>query len=67
MDAIAATHGKTLAQVAINWLSTNEEVSIIPIPGMKTAKQAADNLGALGWALTREERARIHEAEQLTR
>jgi aryl-alcohol dehydrogenase-like predicted oxidoreductase len=33
MDKIAAARGKTLAQTAINWLLTNEEVYIIPIPG----------------------------------
>jgi aryl-alcohol dehydrogenase-like predicted oxidoreductase len=59
MDEIAAAHEKTLAQIAINWLLTNEEVCIIPIPGMKNIKQVKDNIGALGWKMTREERSAL--------
>ncbi|MDR1262359.1 MAG: aldo/keto reductase [Oscillospiraceae bacterium] len=67
MDAIAAAHGKTLAQVAINWLLTNEDVNVIPIPGMKNIRQVNDNLGALSWKLTKEERNRIDIAEMESR
>jgi aryl-alcohol dehydrogenase-like predicted oxidoreductase len=63
MDKIAAAHEKTLAQVAINWLSTNEDVNVIPIPGMKNTRQVVDNLGALSWKLTKEERDLIDKAE----
>jgi aryl-alcohol dehydrogenase-like predicted oxidoreductase len=63
MDAIAAARGKTLAQVAINWLLTNEDVNVIPIPGMKNIRQVSDNLGALSWKLTKEERNCIDMAE----
>jgi aryl-alcohol dehydrogenase-like predicted oxidoreductase len=59
MDEIATTHGKTLAQVAINWLLTNEEICIIPIPGMKNIKQVNDNIGALNWKMTKEERSAL--------
>ena len=61
LDEIASKHNKTLAQVAINWLLTNEEVCIIPIPGMKNVRQVNDNIGALGWRLTKEERLHINE------
>ncbi|MDR1329002.1 MAG: aldo/keto reductase [Oscillospiraceae bacterium] len=61
MGEIASAHGKTLAQVAINWLATNEEVGVIPIPGMKSVKQVGDNADALGWSMTKEERERIDE------
>lgn len=67
MDEIANTHEKTLAQVAINWLLTNDEVCVIPIPGMKNIRQVNDNLGALGWRLTEEERKCINKAEVETR
>ena len=60
MEEIAEAHGKTMAQVAINWLLTNDDITVIPIPGMKNAKQVRDNLGALEWRLTREERSRIN-------
>jgi len=67
MDEIANAHGKTLAQVAINWLATNDELCVIPIPGMKNIRQVNDNLGALGWCLTQEERSLIDKAEIETR
>jgi aryl-alcohol dehydrogenase-like predicted oxidoreductase len=60
MDAIAVTHSKTLAQVAINWLLTNDEVRVIPIPGMKSLKQVGDNIGALNWAMTKGERESLN-------
>jgi aryl-alcohol dehydrogenase-like predicted oxidoreductase len=62
MDAVAAAREKTLAQIAVNWLLTNPEVSIIPIPGMKTKRQVVDNVGALGWAMTGQERQLIDTA-----
>ena len=48
---------KTPAQVALNWLIC--QGNVIPIPGAKTAKQARDNAGALGWQLTAEEVAEL--------
>ncbi|KAH7538297.1 hypothetical protein FEM48_Zijuj03G0184500 [Ziziphus jujuba var. spinosa] len=41
-----------LGQVAINWCISK---GTIPIPGIKTVKQAEENLGALGWRLGSEE------------
>lgn len=41
--------GKSNAQVALNWVIAK---GAIPIPGAKTADQAMENLGALGWSLT---------------
>jgi pyridoxine 4-dehydrogenase len=63
LDEIAKVHNKTLAQVAINWLITTEEVCVIPIPGVRNIRQANDNIGALGWSLTKEDRALINKAE----
>jgi aryl-alcohol dehydrogenase-like predicted oxidoreductase len=43
-------HGrKTPGQVALNWLISK---GALPIPGVKNAAQAEENLGALGWRLT---------------
>ncbi len=67
MESIAAAHGKTIAQVAINWLITQERVKVVPIPGVRSVKQAKDNAGALGWALTAEERAAMNRVEEATR
>jgi len=55
-------HGKTPAQVALNWLVCQDEV--IPIPGAKTAAQATQNAGALGWSLEAAELAQLEQASR---
>lgn len=45
-------HEKTPAQLALNWVIRK---GALPIPGVKTVNQAAQNLGALGWKLSDEE------------
>lgn len=67
MEQIANTHGKTIAQVALNWLISTEDVHVLPIPGTKSVKQAHDNSGAADWKLTPEERHLICTAEEATR
>lgn len=52
LEKIAAEHGKTIAQVSLNWLVTNPEVQVFPIPGTRNVKQAKSNLGAVGWCLS---------------
>ena len=56
-----AQGGKTLAQVALNWTICK---GTLPIPGAKNAKQAQDNLGALGWRLTEAEVAALDDASE---
>jgi aryl-alcohol dehydrogenase-like predicted oxidoreductase len=51
--------GKTLAQVALNWVIYK---GALPIPGAKTLKQMEQNLGALHWGLSDAEVARLDEA-----
>jgi aryl-alcohol dehydrogenase-like predicted oxidoreductase len=51
--------GKTNAQVALNWLIAK---GTLPIPGAKTAAQAQENAGALGWSLTEDQIARLDRA-----
>lgn len=63
MHTIAAEHHKTMAQVALNWLLCKPG-TVIPIPGAKTAKQASDNAGALGWRLSEEEVERLDHASR---
>ena len=53
---------RTPAQVALNWLICQN--GVIPIPGAKTAKQAAENAGALGWHLSQDE---VNQLELMTR
>ena len=52
-------YGKTVAQVALNWLARNPEV--IPIPGAKNAVQAKANAEALSFELSADEAARLDE------
>lgn len=47
---IGEPYSKSPAQVALRWLIENEHV--LPIPGAKNGKQAADNAGALSFSLT---------------
>jgi aryl-alcohol dehydrogenase-like predicted oxidoreductase len=63
MEEIAKARGKTIGQVALNWLLSKDEL-IIPIPGAKNVMQATENAGAIGWRLTREEFERIDIASQ---
>ena len=57
MKAIGAAHGgKTCSQVAINWVIRK---GAIPICGAKSAAQATDNAGAVGWSITDEEVAQL--------
>lgn len=59
---IGEKYDRTPAQVALNWLIAQGDV--IPIPGAKTALQAKENAGALGWRLSDEE---IAQLEKVTR
>ncbi|HET9869637.1 MAG TPA: aldo/keto reductase [bacterium] len=56
-----AQGGKSPNQVALNWLIGK---GALPIPGAKTAAQARENLGALGWRLSPDQMARLDEASR---
>jgi aryl-alcohol dehydrogenase-like predicted oxidoreductase len=62
LEEIGAGYGKTPAQVALNWTICK---GTVPIPGAKTAKQATENLGAMGWRLSSEEVLALDEASNL--
>ncbi len=62
LEAIAQAHNKTIAQVALNWLMSRDEL-IIPIPGAKNARQASENIGAIGWRLSEEEMKQIENSD----
>lgn len=51
LDAVAAETGRTVPQVALNWLLRRPTVSTVVI-GARTEEQLRDNLGAVGWTLT---------------
>lgn len=53
LDNVAAETGKSVSQVAINWLLHNNTVSNIVI-GARNEKQLLENLDATGWSLSPE-------------
>jgi len=57
---IGERYGKTPSQVALRWLIENENV--LPIPGAKNSRQAAENVGALSFSLTPEEIEMLSQA-----
>lgn len=65
LDSIAQETGKTIAQVAINWLLQRPSVSNVVI-GARTPEQLQQNLGAIGWQLTSEQVARLDKASYQT-
>lgn len=59
MEAIAELRGKTVAQVALNYIICK---GAIPIPGSRSVEQLRENLGAMGWRLTKEEVNMLEQA-----
>ena len=65
LDAVAAETGKTLPQVAINWLLRRPTVANV-IVGARNEEQLKENLGAVGWSLTPEQVASLDAASAVT-
>lgn len=61
LDEIAAETGKTVAQVALNWLLQRPTVVNIVV-GARNEEQLRQNLAAVGWNLTAEQVARLDAA-----
>jgi aryl-alcohol dehydrogenase-like predicted oxidoreductase len=54
LEEIARTRGKTPAQVALNFLLKRSDI-VVPIMGVRTLDQLAENLGSTGWELAADE------------
>jgi len=65
IDAIAQQTGKTVPQIAINWLLQRPTVSTV-IVGARNEEQLRQNLGALGWQLSAEQIAVLDAASAVT-
>ena len=65
LDAVAEETGRTVPQVALNWLLQRPTVSTVVI-GARTEEQLRQNLGAVGWNLTAEQVARLDDASRVT-
>ena len=66
LDAIAGETGKTVPQIALNWLLQRPTVANVII-GARNEEQLRQNLGAVGWNLSGEQVARLDAASQVTR
>jgi aryl-alcohol dehydrogenase-like predicted oxidoreductase len=64
MDEVAEETGKTLAQVALNWLLQRPTVSSIII-GARNEEQLKQNLGSVGWNLTTEQVKKLDAASEV--
>ncbi|MCE9529420.1 MAG: aldo/keto reductase, partial [Planctomycetales bacterium] len=54
LDAVAKETGKTVPQVALNWLTQRPTVASVII-GARNEEQLKQNIGAVGWNLTKEQ------------
>jgi aryl-alcohol dehydrogenase-like predicted oxidoreductase len=63
LEAVAGETGKTMAQVALNWVLQRPSITSIII-GARDEKQLRQNLGAIGWALSSEQMARLDAASE---
>lgn len=65
LEEVAREVGKTVPQVALNWLTTRPTVSTV-IVGARDEAQLRENLGAVGWTLGAAQLARLAEASLTT-
>lgn len=58
IDAIAQDTGKTVPQIALNWVQRQATVSSVLI-GARNEVQLLENIGAIGWSLSTEQLASL--------
>jgi aryl-alcohol dehydrogenase-like predicted oxidoreductase len=61
LDSVAKETGKSIPQIALNWLFHRPTVSSVII-GARNEQQLKDNLGAVGWNLTAEQIKKLDAA-----
>jgi aryl-alcohol dehydrogenase-like predicted oxidoreductase len=65
IDEVVKETGKSVSQIALNWLLQRPTVATLII-GARTEVQLRENLGAIGWSLTKEQVARLDAASKVT-
>jgi aryl-alcohol dehydrogenase-like predicted oxidoreductase len=65
IDQVAAETGKTVPQIALNWLLQRPSIATVVV-GARNEQQLRQNLGALGWNLTAAQIARLDAASATT-
>jgi aryl-alcohol dehydrogenase-like predicted oxidoreductase len=63
LDEIAKETGKTIPQISLNWLLQRPTVSTLVI-GARNEEQLKQNLGAIGWNLTKDQVAKLDAASE---
>ena len=66
LEEVSRETGKTIPQVAINWLLQRPTVANVII-GARNEEQLRQNLGSVGWNLAPEQVARLNAASEQTR
>ncbi|MFC4278774.1 aldo/keto reductase [Achromobacter aloeverae] len=66
LDEVAQETGKTVPQIALNWLLQRPTVSTVLI-GARDEAQLRANLGAVGWNLTADQVAKLDAASKVDR
>ena len=61
LDAVSREVGKTIAQVALNWLLGRPSIASV-IVGARNEEQLKQNLGAVGWKLSAEQVKKLDAA-----
>jgi aryl-alcohol dehydrogenase-like predicted oxidoreductase len=61
LDEVAKETGKTVPQIALNWLLQRPSVATLVI-GARNEEQLKANLGAIGWNLTKDQIAKLDAA-----
>ncbi len=64
LDEVAKETGKTVPQIALNWLLQRPTVATVII-GARNEEQLRQNLGAVGWKLTPDQIARLDAASAI--
>jgi len=64
LDIVAAETGKSIPQIALNWLLQRATIATVII-GARNEAQLIENLGAVGWALTAEQVAALDAASDV--
>jgi aryl-alcohol dehydrogenase-like predicted oxidoreductase len=64
IDEVAKETGKTVPQIALNWVLRRPSVSTVII-GARNEEQLKQNLGAVGWELSKEQIAKLDAASEV--
>jgi aryl-alcohol dehydrogenase-like predicted oxidoreductase len=64
VETVAQEAGKTMPQVALNWVLSNPAVTA-PIVGARNREQLSENVGSTGWSLTESQVAVLNKASEI--